>query len=43
MSVTYGLANAEDNSFTNWNATIIGPPNTNFDNRIYFLIVTTGE
>jgi ubiquitin-conjugating enzyme E2 variant len=27
----------DDKSFTNWNGTIIGPPNTNFDNRIYMM------
>ena len=32
----------EDKSFTDWNGTIIGPPNTNFDNRIYFLSIKCG-
>lgn len=32
----------EDKSFTDWNGTIIGPPNTNFDNRIYFLTIKCG-
>ena len=32
----------DDKTFTNWNGTIIGPPNTNFDNRIYFLTITCG-
>ena len=27
----------DDKSFTNWNGTIIGPQNTNFDNRIYMM------
>lgn len=36
-SLSYGLDKGDDQSFTNWNATILGPPNTNFDNRIYFL------
>jgi len=27
----------DDKSFTKWNGTIIGPPNTNFDNRIYMM------
>ena len=33
----------DDKSFTNWNGTIIGPPNTNFDNRIYMMTITCGE
>ena len=33
---------ATDNNFTNWNGTIVGPPNTNFDNRIYFVQITCG-
>ena len=32
----------EDKSFTDWNGTIIGPANTNFDNRIYFLTIKCG-
>ena len=31
-----------DQSFTEWNGTIIGPANTNFDNRIYFLTIKCG-
>lgn len=34
---------ATDQSFTNWNGTIIGPPNTNFDNRIYMLTIVCGD
>ena len=30
----------DDKSFADWSATIIGPANTNFDNRIYFLSIT---
>lgn len=33
----------DDKSFTNWNGTIIGPPNTNFDNRIYMLEIVAGD
>ena len=47
--ISYGLASgyffinsAEDMSMTYWNGTIIGPPNTNFDNRIYFLSIKCG-
>ena len=32
----------DDKSFTNWNGTIIGPQNTNFDNRIYMMNITCG-
>ena len=37
QSVSYGLSEGDDKSFTKWNGTIIGPPNTNFDNRIYMM------
>ena len=33
----------DDKTFTNWNGTIIGPPNTNMDNRIYMLVITCGD
>jgi ubiquitin-conjugating enzyme E2 variant len=43
QSVSYGLDQGDDKSFTNWNGTIIGPPNTNFDNRIYMMSITCGD
>lgn len=43
QSVSYGLDQGDDKSFTNWNGTIIGPPNTNFDNRIYMLSIKCGD
>ena len=43
QSVSYGLDKGDDKSFTYWNGTIIGPPNTNFDNRIYFLTIKCGD
>ena len=43
QSVSYGLNTGDDKTFTNWNGTIIGPPNTNFDNRIYMITITCGE
>ena len=43
QSVSYGLDKGDDKSFTNWNGTIIGPPGTAFDNRIYFLEIKCGE
>ena len=33
----------EDKTFTEWMGTIIGPINTNFDNRIYFLTIKCGQ
>ena len=33
----------DDKEFKNWNGTIIGPPNTNFDNRIYMLTIFVGD
>lgn len=41
-TISYGLDNPNDQTFTNWNGTIVGPPNTNFDNRIFFLSIVTG-
>jgi ubiquitin-conjugating enzyme E2 variant len=42
QSVSYGLDNGDDQSFSSWNGTIVGPQNTNFDNRIYFLSIQCG-
>ena len=42
-SCSYGLDNPNDQTFTNWNGTIVGPPGTTFDGRIYFLSITCGE
>lgn len=43
QNVTYGLDKGDDKSFTQWNGTIIGPVNTNFDNRIYFLTLRCND
>jgi ubiquitin-conjugating enzyme E2 variant len=43
QSVSYGLDKGDDQTFTMWNGTIVGPPSTNFDGRIYFLNITCGE
>ena len=43
QSVSYGLSKAGDQTFTDWSATIVGPANTNFDSRIYFLEIICGE
>ena len=32
----------DDKDFVNWNGTIVGPANTTFDNRIYFLNIVCG-
>ena len=42
QSVTYGLDDGNDQSFTNWNGTIVGPANTKFDGRILFLGIICG-
>ena len=34
-----GLMNPEDIFLVNWNASILGPPNTPFENRLYGLAV----
>lgn len=42
QSVSYGLDQGDDQSFTRWNGTIVGPANTVFDNNIYFLSIECG-
>ena len=42
QSCSYGLTNGEDRDFVDWNGTIVGPGNTNFDSRIYFLVIVCG-
>ena len=42
QSCSYGLTNGDDRDFINWNGTIVGPANTNFDSRIYFLEIVCG-
>jgi ubiquitin-conjugating enzyme E2 variant len=41
--ISLGLDKADDKTFSDWNGTIVGPPNSKFDNRIYFLSVHTGD
>ncbi|KAJ2089710.1 E2 ubiquitin-conjugating protein mms2 [Coemansia sp. S100] len=42
-SCTYGLENAEDDIYmVNWVASILGPHNTQFQNRIYTVKLTCG-
>ena len=41
-NVSYGLANGDDITLSDWNGTILGPPNTNHDGRIYSLHIHCG-
>ena len=43
QSISYGLTHAGDQTFTHWNGTIVGPANTNFDSRIFFLEIICGD
>ena len=37
--VSYGLEKGDDKTFTYWNGTIIGPPGTAYQDRIYSLSI----
>ena len=41
MTLSYGLEDPEDRSFTNWNAMIMGPYNTKFE-RFYSIKIVVG-
>ncbi|EPQ31152.1 uncharacterized protein PFL1_01341 [Pseudozyma flocculosa PF-1] len=41
-SCSYGMADGDDLTMTNWNATIIGPGHSVFENRIYSLKIHCG-
>lgn len=40
---SYGLSNPEDHDMSNWNGTILGPPHSVFENRIYMLTLHCSE
>ena len=42
MTMSLGLENAEDRSLTNWNAMLMGPPNTKFE-RMFSLKLVAGK
>ncbi|KAJ1986928.1 E2 ubiquitin-conjugating protein mms2 [Dimargaris cristalligena] len=42
-SCSYGLARMDDITLTDWNGTIIGPPHSQHENRIYSLLIHCGE
>ncbi|ODV91793.1 hypothetical protein CANCADRAFT_30119 [Tortispora caseinolytica NRRL Y-17796] len=39
---SYGLADPEDMTMSEWNATILGPPHSAYENRIYSLRLKCG-
>eukprot|EP00698_Gefionella_okellyi_P003386 TRINITY_DN13160_c0_g1_i1.p1 TRINITY_DN13160_c0_g1~~TRINITY_DN13160_c0_g1_i1.p1 ORF type:complete len:146 (-),score=21.08 TRINITY_DN13160_c0_g1_i1:64-501(-) len=42
-SVSYGLANQDDVTLSNWTGTILGPPGSVHDGRIYSLKITCDQ
>ncbi|OBA16318.1 uncharacterized protein OGAPODRAFT_16070 [Ogataea polymorpha] len=41
-SCSYGLQDLDDITMTHWNGTILGPPNSSHENRIYSLTIECG-
>ena len=42
-NLSYGLKDCDDRTLTVWTGCIIGPMNTNFDNRFYSLVIVCGN
>ena len=42
-NLSYGLKDPDDRSLTYWSGCIIGPMNTNFDNRFYGFEIVCGD
>ena len=42
QACSYGLADGDDITMSNWNGTILGAPNCVHANRIYFVSITCG-
>lgn len=42
-SISYGLSSQDDITMTNWNGTILGPPHSTHENRIYSLTIVCDE
>ncbi|CCH42617.1 hypothetical protein BN7_2161 [Wickerhamomyces ciferrii] len=40
---SYGLVDSGDSTLTDWNGTILGPPHSSHENRIYTLSIKCGE
>ncbi|PVH16633.1 uncharacterized protein CXQ87_004928 [Candidozyma duobushaemuli] len=43
QSISYGLSNQDDITMTHWNGTILGPPHSTHENRIYSLSIVCGD
>ena len=43
MTVSYGLVNGDDTFLSDWQCTILGPPNSPVENRIISLTLHAGE